>query len=750
MIRPSQDDALASLLQALRHAAQGAHHRLTLVLAGGRDWTLGTACAALDGLDALWLTERLAHAPHVWPLEAATRLLGQELDLLVYDAHSGFDPDGFGAASGALRGGGLLLLLSPPLAAWPATIDPLAHRIAAHPFTAADVGCRFIRRLVRAIETAPGCWILAEGQALPAPSWPTRHGTRAVRLSDDPASPLPPISHPDRAATPDQQRAIAGIVKMAHGRARRPLVLRADRGRGKTAALGLATAQLLTSGTTPILVTAPRRAAVEPLFRHALTALSDARRDRAGLTHRHTRLTFIAPDDLDLNGPEAALLLVDEAAAIPAPLLERMLARYPRIVFATTVHGYEGTGRGFDVRFRAKLDQHTPDWHTIILTTPIRWAANDPLEALAGQALLLDAAPVESHTIAAASITNSEIVTLERDRLATDETTLRQLFGLLVLAHYQTRPLDLRHLLDGPNAQLQALRHNGAIVATLVSTDEGALARDLSQAIFAGHRRPRGHLLPQTLAAHAGLADAPRLRYRRIIRLAVHPAVQRRGLARRLLDATLAKASAEGIDCVGASFGATTALIAFWAHCGFLPAQLGTHRNAASGAHGLVMLRPLTVRGTRLLDSAQARLAARLPSLLPGPLRRIPPQLMALLLAELPGRDAGLDEAALYELTGFADAKRCFEATLPLLIELATARLGPALCTGRLDLDQAAALVGAVLQRHDPGAIASSLGYRGRDDLIARLRRATQLLLAKGRPSMIDLAGQYPGQPSST
>ena len=37
---------------------------------------------------------------------------------------------------------------------------------------------------------------------------------------------------------------------------------------------------------------------------------------------------------------------------------------------------------------------------------------------------------------------------------------------------------------------------------------EGNIPPDLAHAIWAGRRRPRGHLLPQSLLAHAGFVTA--------------------------------------------------------------------------------------------------------------------------------------------------------------------------------------------------------------------------------------------------
>ncbi len=54
---------------------------------------------------------------------------------------------------------------------------------------------------------------------------------------------------------------------------------------------------------------------------------------------------FMAPDALLASTTEADWLIVDEAAAIPGPLLEKLVSRFPRVLLTTTVQGYEGTGR---------------------------------------------------------------------------------------------------------------------------------------------------------------------------------------------------------------------------------------------------------------------------------------------------------------------------------------------------------------------------------------------------------------------
>jgi tRNA(Met) cytidine acetyltransferase len=78
-----------------------------------------------------------------------SRLLGQELQVLVIDAYDGFDPDAVGAAVGALVGGGLLLLLTPPLAQWRDYPDPQHARITVAPYGPEAVTGRLLQRQAR-------------------------------------------------------------------------------------------------------------------------------------------------------------------------------------------------------------------------------------------------------------------------------------------------------------------------------------------------------------------------------------------------------------------------------------------------------------------------------------------------------------------------------------------------------------------------------------------------------------------------
>ncbi len=499
---------------------------------------------------AVWITTAPGIAGAL-PANKAHTLLGQETGALVFDAHSGFDVNAFAAVSGTLRGGGTLYLLTPPLDTWAQFPDPDYRRFLPYPYQAGDVEGRFLQRLVGMLEKGL--------PSIPNPS-PTRDDGSYLSQSD----------------------AIAQMVRSAV-----PIVLTADRGRGKSAALGMAASQLLAQGLRVVL-TAPSRATVATVFQHA--------------DHPPA---FFAPDDLLQTLPPAEVLMVDEAAAIPVPLLLRMLQHYPRCVFSTTLHGYEGSGRGFALRFQKQLDTLAPGWQSIRLHQPIRWPENDPLEHFINQALLLDVdlasfSPCGGRAGEGGGCAKYHL--LNRDDLTRNEPLLRQLFGLLVTAHYQTRPSDLRQILDAPDISIHILEQQGVIVGVALLSREGGLDADLAAAIHAGTRRPHGHPIPQTLTFHANLPTAAELVCERVMRIAVHPARQHQGLGTQLLEHLLAFAAQNAADYLGVSYAMTPELMRFWKRAGFLIARVGHRKDAASGSRSVVQVKALTPRATVLFS----------------------------------------------------------------------------------------------------------------------------------------------------
>ncbi|MFG6665878.1 tRNA(Met) cytidine acetyltransferase TmcA [Halomonas sp. HNIBRBA4712] len=601
-------------------------------------WLRGEVSAGREAAHALWRA-RDWQAPlwvgeaHAAPVEAlsprkARSRLGGEHQLVVFDASPGFDPDALGVLAGTLIAGGLCVLITP--ADWGAAPDSDYARLSDHPTPWTSLTAHYLERLASILAASPGVvrWQAAGGLALPA-----LNGGAA----------LTPAPADSACRTEDQAQVVALIARLKR---RRPLVITSERGRGKSAALGIACARLLKGGLSDIVVTAPTRGAIESLAER-LTALCPEGdwqgRERFVLPCGET-LRYLAPAELDeqvglgLAGGDGATLLVDEAAALPPALLAGWLAAFPRVAFATTVHGYEGSGRGFALRFRAVLERQTPLWREARLETPVRWAPFDPLEAVLERLLLLNAplpevtpgAPIQPRAIT-------------QQRLADDPARLEKLFGLLVQSHYRTRPSDLRQLMDGPNTGFRVIGETEP-QAVLVTRDEGGFEPALAELVARGERRPRGHLLAQSLAAHGGSRAALTARWRRVARIAAHPARRREGLGRALLEADILDARARGVALYGATFGAEAALLDFWQALGFHPVRLGVTREPSTGEVAVMVARALDDEGERVLAALRGAFAASLGGLLAFELAALPAGVVVRLLGTLPIKELSARE----------------------------------------------------------------------------------------------------------
>ena len=615
--------------QPTRRVAALVHHAQRLARRRWRQlvWLSGDAQQCQSVAQAVWQAHSW-QAPlwvgdgHLSPRKARMRL-GAEHQLVVLDTHgTGLDPEALGALAGTLTAGGLLLLLTPQ--PWGATPDPDYARFADHPWRWQDLSCHYLARLARQLQDSPGVVRWCAGQALYLPRLPGRKEDKTDSGDTD-------------CLTSDQAYAVAQLVGLKR---RRPLVITADRGRGKSAALGIACARLLTHKVQRVVLTAPRLSSVASVFERVVALCPEGRRVAPGhfVLAQGCELVFLPPDLLteQINaqqvGGDGSYLMVDEAAAIPAALLGQWLAAFPRIAFATTVHGYEGSGRGFALRFRATLERLTPQWRALKLETPIRWRSGDPLEAMIDQLLLLKA-PLPSAQREGSAVSTQRV---ERAWLAQHNAVLEKLFGLLVQSHYRTSPNDLRQLLDGPGTRLRLIAQAGEPQAVLVTREEGGFEAALAEQVARGERRPQGHLLAQSLATHAGSRAALTARWWRVVRIATHPERRRQGLAKTLLEEDMAAAKRQGVALYGATFGAEASLLSFWLALGFKPVRLGISRETSTGEFALMVAKALNAEGEAVLADLSERFQAALPGLLAFELKALPAAVLVLLLGQLP------------------------------------------------------------------------------------------------------------------
>lgn len=643
------------------------------------------------------------------PASKAKKMLGSECSLLIYDAFTGFNPDAFGALSGTLVGGGLFVLLAPELTGWQGFLDPDKARISIYPYEISQVSGRYLQRLAGVLAEDDNLVLWQESQGLGGKPALWDHLTIEVSTDADAEIQL----------TEDQSQAIAAVMHVSTGHRRRPVVLVSDRGRGKSTALGIAAARLIKKGLKRVLVTAPGQASIDILMRQAQGHLSPS---------ELARISYLPPDEICRLQPDADLLLVDEAAALPVPVLKTLLDRYARLVLATTIHGYEGSGRGFSVRFKAYLNAKTPQWRQVHLSQPVRWAADDPVEALTFRALMLDAEVVDLIDRPEPLIEQAVIEQLDRDQLLNDEPLLSQIFGLLVLAHYQTRPTDLRNLLDGPGLSVWVVRHQSTLLATALVSLEGGFDQEMSTAVFEARRRPQGHLIPQSLSVHAGFKAATELKYARVMRIAVHPDAQRRSIGSRLLDAIEQQAWDRGIDLLGASFGATAGLLQFWMKSGLETVRLGNRKDVASGEYSAIHLKPITEAGLSLFRQLRAQFSEHLPYLLADQYGQLDSRLVQQLLRD--NQANVLSDKDRADLDAFVQGHRDYAGAMVALGRL-TRLSGSDNQLGSLHLVDLSVLIKRVLQQRPWAEIARQEGLTGRGEVIQSLRTSARRMLSE-------------------
>ncbi len=647
------------------------------------------------------LARMLAEVPperilHCGSPQAIRHSLGRDCDYLIFDTHAGFFVDAFAAALGALRGGGVCFILLPSWDHWPDELAGL-DRLAQYPLPVTAVGRRFITRVRDHFAAAD--WV------------------RIIPLAElaEQVLPAPPPSPNDFSLTDEQQEIVSAVLRVALGHAKRPLVICADRGRGKSTALGVALARLLVAHPTKrILVLAPSAVAVQQLL--AQLSSPDA-------------VHFCLPEVYRQNPLDCDLMVVDEAAAIPLPILTDLVQHQNRIVFSSTVQGYEGSGRGFALRFSQVLQRVAPQWRSTSLEQPVRWSSGDRLEALLNNSLLLALSVPKQAVIPVVSeaALAYKLCWFTQQALAQDEACLREVVALLVSAHYQTRPSDLQHLLDAPGLQIVLARRGIEVIGVLLAVVEGGFDDTLCRAICAGKRRPQGHLLVQSLACHAGLREAPRLRLLRIQRIAVAIGHRRQGIGQALLSETRRHAQSLGLDGLGVAFALDADLLAFWHQANFRALRIGQRRDPASGSRSVLMMDAWSAVGLHLVKVGHARLQRQLPWMLGQTLSDLEADVVAMLMYGRDCADLPLDALDHADVAAARTGQRHIADVRPALWRWFCHQL--ALGSQRqLCVQHQQLLLGVVLQNRSSVDLQNSLNLVGKKAFQRAVREALCLI----------------------
>ena len=549
--------------------------RALLILVGEDDFLAHQLNHNLSLKSAVWIGDVSPHfaTQSYFPFSKTKNLLGSEFPAIIYDARQGIHLDALAIAAGTLQDGGWLLLL---LNHWADLVN--------------QPDCDSLRWSgeKHAINTPHFIAFLQEKIA--------KYGFPVYQST--PLTLALPMPQKDRSTHCQPTLEQARLLQQMAEAKETILIVTAKRGRGKSALAGLLAKQQLAQNQ-PVILTAPNKSAVN-IFN-----------EFAGVD-----ITFMSPDELSQNLSNAPQqfanhwLFVDEAAMIPLDILFRLTKAFKRVVLTTTIHSYEGTGRGFLLKFMAKTDRTL---RHVELFTPLRWQADDKLEAFIDDLLLCDCEdrlPQPPYD----SVFAEQIQMSHCERIPHDQ--MESVYGLLTLAHYRTSPLDLRRLLDAPQQQFYLAQAQNSLLGCVWAVPEGELTnKTLIRQIRRGERRPRGNLVAQMLCFQAGLVEACELRSLRISRIAVQPNWQQQGLGQRLIAKMKQQQIKQqgAVDFLSVSFGYTPELLAFWQKCGFILVHFSESKEASSGCYSVVALCPLSEKGQVFVQRAEKQFQRNLP-----------------------------------------------------------------------------------------------------------------------------------------
>lgn len=547
------------------------------------------------------------------------KILGNTYGMLVLQDFEGLTPNLMARTIETVEGGGLVVMLLKSMKSlkqlYTITMDVHSrYRTEAHN----DVVARFNERFLLSLADCKNC-LVVDDQLSVLPISGARHVKRLPPKDDEEisskeqdlkdlkeslADTQPAGSLVSLSKTVNQAEAILRFIDaIAEKTLNSTVALTAGRGRGKSASLGIAIAAAVAQDYSNIFVTSPSPENLKTLFEFIFKGFDAmgyvehqdydiiqstnpsfnkaiVRVDIKRSGHRQT-IQYISPNDNQVLG-QAELLIIDEAAAIPLPLVKKLLGPY-LVFMASTINGYEGTGRSLSLKLIQQLrDQSkniiknntqtqlvsrddstggTKEIESIHITNrslvevsldePIRYAPGDPVESWLNKLLCLDAKlpkQIKYSTRGCPHPSECSLFYINRDTLFSydpvSEAFLQRMMALFVSSHYKNSPNDLQLMSDAPAHQLYALfgpdvGKDASIPTPLCVIQialEGEISKDSIRNSLSRGIRAGGDLIPWLISQQFQDDDFAGLSGARIVRIATHPDYTKMGYGSRAIQ----------------------------------------------------------------------------------------------------------------------------------------------------------------------------------------------------------------------
>ncbi|TAQ84736.1 hypothetical protein B7494_g6936 [Chlorociboria aeruginascens] len=534
------------------------------------------------------------------------KILGNTYGMCILQDFEAITPNLLARTIETVEGGGLVILLLKGMSSlkqlYTLSMDIHSrYRTEAHD----DVTARFNERFILSLGKCESCLVIDDEfnvlpisggknvKALPPLGLdePKSESQKELDSMKDSLQDTQPIgSLVTLAKTVDQAKALLTFVDAIAEKALRSTVtLTAARGRGKSAALGVAVAAAVAHGYSNIFITSPSPENLKTLFEFIFKGFDSLNymdhvdysiiqstnpdfnkaivRVNIHRQHRQT-IQYIRPQDAHVLG-QAELLVIDEAAAIPLPLVRKLMGPY-LIFMASTINGYEGTGRSLSLKLIKQLREQSrgipknngiegaevTDRSTgkaskvadnsfsggrslreITLSEPIRYAQGDAVEKWLNTVLCLDATlpRAKLNTQGCPDLSQCQLLNVNRDTLFSfhevSEKFLQQMFALYVASHYKNSPDDLQLMSDAPAHQLFVLvgpipensKNLPEPLCVIQVALEGRISKKSVMNSLSRGQRAAGDLIPWLVSQQFQDEDFAGLSGARIVRIATNP-----------------------------------------------------------------------------------------------------------------------------------------------------------------------------------------------------------------------------------